>query len=236
MDEQITWLVKLILAHLLTDFILQPSRWIESRRKGHFASGALYWHCLVTALVAWLLIGLRYWPVMLVIFVTHLLIDGWKSYQKDTVGYFLADQALHLFVIFCCWYVVFLHPSDINAAWQSINHKKNWILFTAVVFVSQPASIVIGQLTKKWRAQIPNGDGLGNAGKWIGVIERIIILALVIHHQYALVGLLLTAKGLLRFNEPNRLEVKTEYLLIGTLLSFGTAVLTGVIVIKLIGG
>ena len=105
---------------------------------------------------------------------------------------------------------------------------------TAFVFVSQPAAILIGQLTKKWRAQIPGGDSLGNAGKWIGIIERIIILALVIHQQYASVGLLLTAKGLLRFNEPNRLEVKTEYLLIGTLISFGLAVLTGVVVSRLL--
>jgi len=83
--------------------------------------------------------------------------------------------------------------------------------------------------------QIPDNDSLGDAGKWIGIIERIIILSLVLHHQYALVGLLLTAKGLLRFNEPNRQEVKTEYLLIGTLISFGLAALVGIITTQLTG-
>lgn len=231
MDEQLTWLVKLLLAHLLTDFVFQPTRWIESRNKHHFASKALYLHVALTALVAWLLIGLRHWPVALVIFVTHLLIDGWKSYQKATVTYFIIDQLLHLIVILCCWYAVHLDMRTLLEAWLRFNTKNTWILLTAFVFVSRPASIIIGQLTSRWRAQIPDSDSLGNAGKWIGVIERIIILALVIHQQYALVGLLLTAKGLLRFNEPNRLEVKTEYLLIGTLISFGLAVLTGVIVI-----
>lgn len=234
MDEQLSWLVKLLLAHLLTDFIFQPSHWIKSRRRYHFSSGALYKHTLLTALVAWLLIGLRYWPVALVIFITHLLIDAWKSYRNDTVRYFLIDQALHLFVIFCCWYIVFLGPAEVAAAWRRVNVAENWLLLTAFVFVTQPAAIFIGQLTKKWRTQIPNSESLGDAGKWIGMIERLIIMALVIHQQYALVGLLLTAKGLLRFNEPNRLEVKTEYLLIGTLISFGMAVLTGVVVNSLI--
>ena len=235
MDEQLTWLVKLLLAHLLTDFVFQPTSWIESRTRAHFASKALYWHVALTAIVAWLLIGLRYWPVALVIFVTHLLIDGWKSYQKNTVTFFLIDQLLHIFVILCCWYAVHLDMQTLSAAWQRFNIKNTWILLTAFVFVSRPASIIIGQITSKWRAQIPDSDSLGNAGKWIGVIERVIILALVIHQQYALVGLMLTAKGLLRFNEPNRLEVKTEYLLIGTLISFGLAVLTGVVVTALTG-
>ena len=46
------WLTKLVLAHLLTDFLLQPSSWVEDRQRRHFASGKLYWHVLVTALVA----------------------------------------------------------------------------------------------------------------------------------------------------------------------------------------
>ena len=234
MEEQLSWLFRLLLAHLLTDFILQPTHWIESRKKEHFASKPLYWHCGLTALLALVLVGFRFWPVALVIFFTHLLIDGWKSFQADNIKYFLIDQFLHLLVILICWYVVFLNPDTIRAAWQFINTKNHWMLLTAFVFVSQPAAILIGQLTKKWRAQIPGGDSLGNAGKWIGIIERIIILALVIHQQYASVGLLLTAKGLLRFNEPNRLEVKTEYLLIGTLISFGLAVLTGVVVSRLL--
>lgn len=230
MNEQIIWLVKLLLAHLLTDFILQPTKWIESRNNRHFASLHLYFHGIVTAVVAWVFLGLHYWLIALVILVSHTLIDGWKSYQKDSVKIFLLDQLLHLLVIAGCWYFAFLQPVDVRNAWATINTKNVWIIITAVVFVTKPSAIIIGQLTKKWRAQIPDGDSLGNAGKWIGIIERIIILVLVLNYQYASVGLLLTAKSLLRFNEPNRLEVKTEYLLIGTLLSFGMAALVGIIV------
>jgi hypothetical protein len=235
MDEQIIWLTKLILAHLLTDFVLQPTKWIESRNSKHFRSGYLYLHGGITAGVALLFIGVQYWIIILIILLSHTLIDGWKSYQGNTIKYFLIDQAMHLVVIIVCWYFTFLNFTELKIAWEVANNRNFWIIATAFVFVSQPSGILIGELTKKWRAQIPNSDSLGNAGKWIGVIERIVILALVLNHQYASVGLLLTAKSLLRFNEPNRQEVKTEYLLIGTLISFGMAALTGIIILQLAG-
>lgn len=235
MDESIIWLAKLVLAHLLTDFIFQPTKWVVSRNTKHFLSSHLYWHGIVTAFVALLLLGINYWLVVFIVSVTHTLIDGWKSYRVDTAKYFLIDQALHLLVILACWYFTFQQNIHLKNAWNIINTKNAWIIATAFVFVSQPAAILIGQITKRWRVQIQDGDSLGNAGKWIGVIERIIILTLVLHHQYASVGLLLTAKSLLRFNEPNRQEVKTEYLLIGTLISFGLAALTGIITLQLTG-
>ena len=229
----IIWLIKLILAHLLTDFVLQPTSWIESRSKKHFGSVHLYLHGLVTALVALLFIGIHYWWVALVILITHIAIDGWKSYRPNETKYFLIDQCLHLAVIFVCWYIIFLNVDDVVSAWDLINTKSILIYVTAYVFVSFPASILIGQLTKKWRDQIPDAPTLGNAGKWIGIIERVIILTLVFNHQYAAMGLLITAKSLLRFSEANRAEIKTEYLLIGTLISITLAILVGLITLKL---
>jgi hypothetical protein len=38
------FLIKLILAHLLTDFVLQPRAWVEDRNQNHFASAKLYGH------------------------------------------------------------------------------------------------------------------------------------------------------------------------------------------------
>jgi uncharacterized membrane protein YidH (DUF202 family) len=93
-----------------------------------------------------------------------------------------------------------------------------------------PAGILIGQLTKNWRDQIPGSENLANAGKWIGIIERIIILIFVMQNQYSAIGLLIAAKGIIRFNEKDRQEIKTEYLVIGTLLSIGIAIVMGLII------
>ncbi len=226
-----TWLIKLVLAHLITDFILQPGAWVKDRNSKHFGSGKLYLHGMITAFVAYLLLGRTYWVVALVILITHTIIDGWKSYQKQTAGYFLADQSLHLLVIFGCWYFTFVNWSDVQNAWHRLNAGSAiWKMITAFVFLTYPAGILIGQLTKQWRNKLPEAENLSNAGKWIGIIERIIILIFVFQNQYAAIGLLVAAKGIIRFNEKDRPEIKTEYLVIGTLMSICLAIITGLVV------
>jgi hypothetical protein len=228
---QEAWLLKLLLAHLLTDFILQPKSWVDSRNQKHFASYKLYLHGLITGLAAWTLTGWQYLPVALIIAVTHTLIDGWKSYRPDGPRYFIIDQLMHILIIFLCWYFSFLHKENISAAWQKINDNHHaWAMVVAVIFLTTPAGILIGQLTKGWREKIDNPGSLANAGKWIGMIERIIVLILVMLGQFSAISLLIAAKGIIRFNEKDRPEVKTEYLVIGTLMSIGIAIITGVAV------
>jgi hypothetical protein len=225
------WLTKLILAHLLTDFVLQPSQWVQDRNEQHFGSVKLYLHGLITALVAWTMIGWAFWVVALVILITHTLIDGWKSYQARSARYFIIDQALHLAVIAGCWYFTFDGSSITDLYWQRLNDNPHgWVVIAAFVFVTTPAGILIGQLTKQWSQKINDADNsLMNAGKWIGIAERIIVLLLVLQNQYSAIGLLVTAKGIIRFNEKDRQEVKTEYLVIGTLLSIGIAIIAGLL-------
>jgi hypothetical protein len=153
--------------------------------------------------------------------------------MPNETKYFLIDQCLHLLIILVCWYFIFLNVDDVVSAWDLINTKHALIIITAYVFVTFPAGILIGQLTKKWREQIADAPTLGNAGKWIGIIVRLVILTLVFNHQYEAIGLLIAAKSLLRFSEANRPEIKTEYLLIGTLISITVAILAGLIALKL---
>ncbi|HUQ67602.1 MAG TPA: DUF3307 domain-containing protein [Flavitalea sp.] len=230
MIEQI-WLLKLLLSHLLTDFVLQPKSWINDRNTRHFASAKLYVHGIVTALAALWVTGPEYWPVASIILVTHIVIDGWKSYQRDAIIYFLLDQLLHLLVIAGCWYFVFAHKNHLFSAYHAAaNNYKWWILATATIFLTTPAGILIGQLTKSWREKISNPGSLENAGKWIGIIERLIVFIFVLLGQYAAISLLIAAKGIIRFSEKDRPEEKTEYLVIGTLMSIGIALLIGQVV------
>ena len=222
------WVTKLVLAHLITDFILQPKSWVKDRNEKHFTSAKLYLHGFVTGVFAWILIGWQYWPIALIICVTHTLIDGWKSYQKSTVTFFLIDQAMHLIIIMGCWYVTFIHWNDVQAAFHQLDAQPSlWKTLAAFVFLTTPAGILIGQVTQKWRDKIENAESLANAGKWIGIVERIIILIFVMQSQYSAISLLVAAKGIIRFNEKDRLEIKTEYLVIGTLMSIGLAIVTG---------
>lgn len=231
MTAAFIWLTKLILSHLITDFMLQPKSWVNERTAKHFASPKLYMHGLLTAAVAFIITGFQYWLIAIVILVTHILIDGWKSYQKQTATYFIADQLLHLLIIIGCWYFTFFTWNDATLAWQQVNQNLSiWKTITAFVFLNAPAGILIGQLTKQWRDKLPEAENLANAGKWIGIVERIIIFIFVLYSEYSAIGLLVAAKGIIRFNEKDRQEIKTEYLVIGTLLSIALAIVTGLVV------
>lgn len=228
-------LLKLVLAHLLTDFILQPSGWVEDKNRKHFASSKLYLHGLATGIVAWIMMGWKYWLVALIIMLTHTVIDGWKSYRPKTAIYFLADQCMHIVIIISCWGFLYFDKAKFNVLWLHFNNDiQAWKLITGIVFLTFPAGIFIGQLTKQWREKIQSDkieiEGLASAGKWIGILERMIVLAFVLMSQFSAIGLLVAAKGIIRFNEKDRQEAKTEYLVIGTLLSIGLSVATGLII------
>src|ERR1700712_889937 len=131
------WLTKLLLSHLLTDFILQPKSWVADRNAKHFASGKLYLHGLITGLMAMLLIGPQYWMITLFILITHTLIDGWKSYRPATVTYFLIDQLLHILIITGCWCFIFLQWNDVQTAWKQLNTQPvAWKIITAFIFLT----------------------------------------------------------------------------------------------------
>ncbi len=71
-----------------------------------------------------------------------------------------------------------------------------------------------------------------NTGRVIGVLERIFIYLFALSGQFAAIGFILTAKGIVRYKEfENR--TFAEYVLIGTLLSALLALLTALLVRKI---
>ena len=81
-----------------------------------------------------------------------------------------------------------------------------------------------------------NDDSLNNAGKYIGILERLFVFVFVITSNWGGIGFLLAAKSIFRFGDLKESKDRklTEYILIGTLLSFGIAMAIGMLVLKLI--
>jgi hypothetical protein len=73
------------------------------------------------------------------------------------------------------------------------------------------------------------GTSLKNAGRYIGILERVFAFAFILMGQWSAIGLLIAAKSVFRFGDLNKGKNRklTEYVLIGTLLSFGLAILGG---------
>ena len=76
---------------------------------------------------------------------------------------------------------------------------------------------------------------LDNAGKYIGILERLFVFFFVIIGNWGSIGFILAAKSIFRFGDLKESKDRklTEYVLIGTLLSFGIAIAVGMITLKL---
>jgi len=74
--------------------------------------------------------------------------------------------------------------------------------------------------------QDPGGREL-RRGKMIGIVERLLIYYFVLTANLAAIGFVLAAKGFTRFRELDNRDF-AEYVLIGTLLSAGGAILVGI--------
>jgi len=236
--DEINILLRLIIAHFLTDFIFQPSSWIADRQAKKWRSGKLYIHVLITAVVAYLLSGLwKVWWLPLFIFITHLLIDLWKSYRPAKMIYFLADQFLHIVMIVWLWIMIFNKWDETGVFLTAVYNNGNFLIILAsYIFLTWPMGIMVGLATERWRDEAGvNAEGLARAGMWIGFFERFLILTFILIDQYTAVGLLIAAKSILRFNDKEgNTQKKTEYVLIGTLMSFSISVLLGWIIDSII--
>lgn len=226
-------LLRLFIAHVLGDFLLQPRRWVEERRTLHLRSPGLWLHGAVHGLLALLAIGdPQWWLLALLVAFSHVAIDTLKSYQDGaSTRWFVLDQVLHAAVLMAAWWWV-VAPEGMAAPGELFTDPRILLVLLAVLLVTRPAGFFIAVFTKRWTAHLGDqADNLPNAGLWIGILERVLVVLFILMGHLEAVGFLLAAKSVFRFgdlrNSPDRM--RTEYVLIGTLLSFGVAIVVGLV-------
>lgn len=227
-------LLRLLAAHLLADFLLQPSHWVKNKNTHKWRSPYLYWHALVHGVLTYLFLGM--WTnflIPVVVLMSHLLIDlGKASLRKKNLVSFLIDQCLHVAVLVACWLFLTGQGNLLLTATQDfLASSRTWILFTAYLLVLFPAGAAISIATRQWRDQLENKQGLAEAGKWIGYSERFLILSFILLNRYEAIGFLIAAKSIFRFNEimKDKERKEAEYFLIGTLFSISLALAIGLL-------
>lgn len=225
--------IKLFLAHLLGDFLLQPNSWVSHKIVKKQKSIFLYLHSVLHGLLAWLLVFEKdFWIYALVITISHGLIDLAKlqfQTEKTKRSWFIIDQFLHLLVLAAV--VIWYQNSKIIVFPEIKNHL--WIVVTAVIFLTKPTSILIKNIISIWTPdETTNADhSLQNAGNYIGILERLFILCFILTGHFEATGFLLGAKSIFRFGDLRMARDRklTEYVLIGTLISFGIAIGIGLL-------
>lgn len=225
--------VKLLLAHIIGDFILQPNKWVEDKEKKREKSIYLYMHILLHFILSILLIGrIDFIVYGFALAVIHGVIDVIKlNYQKSKVkrNWFFIDQALHVISVF------FISSIYLKLKLNySFFDTSFWMIVTGTLFITQPSSIIIRNIILIWTPENKDkkDNSLQNAGNFIGILERLFVFYFVVSNHFEAIGFLFAAKSIFRFGDLKEAKDRklTEYVLIGTLLSFGIAIITGVIV------
>jgi hypothetical protein len=264
--EEGSILLRLLIAHLLTDFFWQPDKWVKEKENRIWSSKFLWYHCILTGIVAWIFLwDTSLWWAALAVMFLHLLTDGVKSTisrninknghytveKKAKIGLklFTIDQLSHILVLIAVWLFIIKGYGRTYVLLKKALPDYRLLLHAAgYLFVLEPVGYFIGWLTRRWSGELNVEDSLHDAGRWIGMLERILILTFVYMGQFAAIGFLITAKSLLRvidrpdrattdpgFIQPFSSRKHSEYVLIGTFLSFAIALGTGLIVNYFLG-
>ncbi len=227
-------LIKLLFAHLLGDFFLQKGSWVAHKKKYKLKSSRLYLHVLIHVLLMFLFLwDLSLWPIVLIIGVSHLIIDALKiilQNEKNQRWLFILDQILHFSVLIA----VYLIFTDIEYNIISFFSQRHLIFILGLLFLTRPTSFIMQNIFTKWdiTALTENNESLEDAGKYIGILERILVFIFIMSGHWEAVGFLITAKSVFRFGDLKESKHRklTEYILIGTLISFGIAIGTALVV------
>lgn len=188
--------------------------------------------------------------VFLPVVIIHFLIDFIKTRVNIEINkenfifrnIFIVDQILHsaMIVIFASIYAN-SNAIDLNQFgkmlllfYNNLGMTIDPSVFLRFIFVfliiGKPANILIKEINNKENIWPNNTNSeekapeYKNAGKLIGILERILIVILVLLNQYAAVGLIFAAKSLTRYNKIITEPSFAEYYLVGTLLSLLIAI------------
>lgn len=230
-------LLSLVLVQLLGDFVFQPAKWVDDRYVKHQRSAPLYGHAAVHGVLAfivlWVLCELSYQVLIVtaLIAATHFFIDLIKSFTcRNQLRWFAADQLMHFMVVGIVWLWLTQQWFLIEQIVPLLLDEKLLLVLAGYGVVLWPFSHVVALICGRWTDDtIRNADSLSNAGKWLGQLERFLILTFILIGQFAAIGFLLAGKSILRFSnaqQDNQRKIN-EYVLLGTLTSFTITIIFG---------
>ncbi len=216
-------LVALFLAHVLADFVLQTD-WMARNK---LRPEALVLHAVLVMGTAQFALGQVAWPV-LILTAIHICIDVIKArFAAATALGFLVDQLVHFATLVG---LASLCPDLwMTGRWatQLPTSMQDELLHGMLVVAGgitavRAGGFVVGLLMKPYASDLP-GTGLTNGGALIGLLERSLIFLFVLIGQPTGIGFLIGAKSILRFGSASEDQRASEYVIIGTLASFGWA-------------
>ncbi|OYX41752.1 MAG: hypothetical protein B7Z02_14135 [Rhodobacterales bacterium 32-67-9] len=208
----------LLLAHALADFVFQTS-WIAANKR---RPAVLLLHGAIVLATAQAATGrIDAWE-LLALSVLHVAIDAAKARVAEPgLTAFLADQGAHLLSLAA---LAWFRPDLVaGGAWAGVTAAPALMAYLAGgILTVRAGGFAVGFLMLDYQPDdLPKG--LPNGGRMIGNLERALIFLFVLVGQPAGIGFLIAAKSVLRFDTVSKNQHASEYVIIGTLASFGWA-------------
>lgn len=237
-------IASVLMAHILADFYAQSDGVAKRKAK---SPKTLFWHCALYALVfgacvLLLLGGSAVAPVILMGILAHACIDCGKyllgkRISLDKLKVFCADQAIHIAIL-----VLAVVTCSDGLKWSCLAMgavaafgTKAWANGMALAFafliVGKPTSIFVSFVLSTVEGSNAHEGGSGcestsalKAGRWIGVLERVIVVVMTLWNEFGAIAFVLTAKSIARFDLLKERSFAERYL-VGTLASVAVAIL-----------
>ena len=96
------------------------------------------------------------------------------------------------------------------------------LVLSGLITATLAGGPAVGHLMARYKSDA-QPEGLEYAGRVIGLMERGLIFLMVMIGEPSGIGFLIAAKSILRFDTVSRDQKMSEYVIIGTLASFGWA-------------
>jgi hypothetical protein len=247
--------IPLVAGHFIGDFMLQTDEIVS--RKGELRIAALHASVVATVSWAltghW---GSVWWMIPLLLSthaavdLTKIRLDGLLDRRDGEPGdyldrngkliLFLTDQAFHLLVLLGVVLLVDASPAlqatvAGTGAWVGTfgpGFLELLVLVVGWILATSASGYTLALALSRFESELSERqkDGLRWGGYWIGITERSLIYLFILLGEPAGIGFLAAAKSVFRIGELKETEDRklAEYILIGTLMSFATAMLVGI--------
>lgn len=247
------YFILLLLAHIIGDFYFKTSK-MEDKKHSSIKWALLngFFYLLITMVILIPIISKEVIILGLTVSILHSIIDIVEySYVKKIIGknkikivldrnLFFVDQAIHILILIIISYLSVMYKVQlcVNGIFirffEIVGVGKFTFLCWAValLIIYKPANIAIQKLLMAYKPENKDIDVKtdNNAGRFIGTIERIIMLIFLAIGQYSAIGLVLTAKSIARYDRISKEKDFAEYYLLGTLISTMTVIVVSFIV------
>lgn len=267
----LTTFLALLTAHLIADFLAQPTWFIKRKQARDSRLWGIALHVLVVSVIllaftlpaspsGWRVTGLIILITAIAHFLTDWLKESWLGWRRKAYANpkapglegqralaFALDQAAHLFVAFVLAVLFAGHASPVALRFMGLPPEilgdVQYFQILAVISAYIAGIPMGGYLIAMATDSLAPGaggdvaradEGLRGGGKIIGWLERALVIGLVLSQSLSAIGFIIAAKSILRFGDigprsdpdsTNRHDV--EYIIIGTFMSFGWALLIG---------